>query len=154
MVSLILMKLFKTVHKKKFKSFSLIEVLVFITVFSIFFIAGLSISLYSLNTLKLAEHKLLANYYAQEGIEWIKKEKELNWNNFINKATTNGKKYCLNQLNWIAGECSGFHLNNFYKRDVLLTLINDSVNVNLTIYWLEKNNINNINIKTILNLWE
>ncbi len=154
MVLLILMKHFKTVHKKNFKSFSLIEVLVFITILSIFFIAGLSISLYSLNTLKLAEHKTLASYYGQEAIEWLKKEKELNWDDFIIKASTNGKIYCLNELTWSEGNCNSFSLNNFYKREVLLIQNNNSVNVNLNIYWLEKNNVNNINIKTVLNLWE
>lgn len=148
------MKHFKIANKKKLLSFSLIEVLVFITILSIFFIAGLSVALYSLNLLKISEHKTLASYYGQEAIEWIKKEKEIDWNEFITKTSTSGKTYCLNELSWSEGSCLNFSLKNFYKREVELISNNNSVNVNLTVSWQEKNGINNINIKTILNLWE
>lgn len=89
------------------EGFSLIEVLIFVTIFSLFFIIAIASLTSSLRDMKINEHKILAVKYAEELIEWIKAEKEIDWNQFISQRMN---KYCFNnQLsdNWpTIGECA------------------------------------------------
>jgi prepilin-type N-terminal cleavage/methylation domain len=61
-----------TTHKK---SFTLIEVLIFVTILSLFFVAAAAVTIVSLRNLKVQEHKILATRYAEELLELAKREK-------------------------------------------------------------------------------
>src|SRR3989339_1719338 len=91
------------------KSFSLVEVLVFITVLGLFFTAAMSVTTFNLQSMKVQEHKILATRFAEEGVEWVKDEKETDWSTFIGYDTSgNGTTYCLNDLedDWSTlGDC-------------------------------------------------
>lgn len=142
--------------------FTLVEVLVFISIFSLFFIAASSISLIILSNLKTQEHKILAAKYAQDLLEWLKSEKEADWLNFISKSSLTGKEYCFastNIVNWPnEGSCLNFDGLNppIYKRNLKLTKNNEetSVTVEITISWFENNKLYEIPTKTIFSIWE
>lgn len=133
--------------------FSLIEVLIFVSVLGFFFVAAISVTTFSLKNMKINEHKILATHYAEEGIEWIRNEKENDWETFVLKGT--GTLRCLNNLNWSGGICE-YALGSplFFKRVVTLTNSGAQVNVEIIVSWIEGSQTMNVPIKTIVNLWE
>jgi type II secretory pathway pseudopilin PulG len=139
------------------KSFTLIEVLIFVTILSLFFVVAAAVTIASLRNLKVQEHKILATRYAQELVEWLRGEKEVDWNQF----TTYTGKYCFNSspiTSWGSlGNCSDYGLNNLYKREVNLTVQGNpayQVNVSITVLWQELGQTYKIPINTVFTVWE
>lgn len=69
-------------NHKHIKGFSLIEILIFVTVTSIFFVTAIAIATASLRNMKINEHKILATKYEEELYEWLTSEKEIAWKDF------------------------------------------------------------------------
>lgn len=148
---------------KDSKAFSLIEVLVFVSILSLFFIMAVSVTTYSIRNMKIQEHKILATRYAEEAIEWIKQEKEDDWQVFSTKDTSSGSgtNYCLNTLDWATvSDCGDSYTlgpPNIFKRVLIITNFGnpvDKITANLTVSWLENNVVQSIILKSVLNLWE
>ena len=149
--------------KMKFikSGFSLIEVLVFITILGLFFVAAISVTTFSLKNMKISEHKILAAHYAEEGTEWVRNEKENDWETFVLKSSGTGTLYCLNSLNWstavTCGENYALGTPALFKREVTLTNSGtpvSQVNIEVVISWIEGNQTMNVRVKTVVNLWE
>lgn len=145
----------------KKKAFSLIEVLVFVTILGMFFIAAISVTTFNLKNMKVQEHKILATHYSEEGIEWLKQIKEDDWTVFTSYDSGIGSHYCLNSLAWDApGNCDGTYplgAPSFFKRELLLTNSGspvDQVKAVLTVYWEEGTEILNVQNTTIFKLLE
>jgi type II secretory pathway pseudopilin PulG len=148
---------------RNFGGFSLVEVLVFTAVLGLFFMAAMSVTTYNLKAMKTQEHKILATRYAEEGIEWVKEEKENDWTTFIARGTSGGKTYCLNNLedDWSTlGDCgSSYNLGSppFFIRKLLITNSGSPVNqvdALITVVWEEGSNNPNIQIKSVFKLLE
>lgn len=112
-----------TVNKRK--GFSLVEVLIFVSVFSIALVALVGSVSYSSLLLNDARYKLLATRYSEELAEWLKFQREFNKYLFIEGKSSSdpGTKYCFNssEISWPdSGSCSQFSLAGFFKREVLL----------------------------------
>lgn len=104
--------------KNTFKStqgFSLIEVMIFASIISIVFIVAIAYVINLVRNMKINEHKILATYYAEDLREWLKSEKESDWDAFSQKAgfddgVTGGNDpitYCFNndiRINHTIGE--------------------------------------------------
>jgi type II secretory pathway pseudopilin PulG len=146
--------------RTKKKSFTLIEVLIFVTILSLFFVVASAVTITSLQNLKVQEHKILATRYAEELLEWLRGEKEVDWNKFINYRGN----YCFNSSpipmsNWPAsGNCpTASFLNNLYKREVILTPQGSppyQVNVSITVSWQELGQTYQVPINTVFTVWE
>lgn len=142
--------------------FSLIEVLVFVSILGLFFVAAISVTTFSLKNMKISEHKILAAHYAEEGIEWVRWEKENDWEVFVLKDTPSGTGtlYCLNSLTWSIGSCGANYTLGappLFKREVTLTNSGtpaSRVNIEVVVSWIEGSQTMNIRVKTVLNLWE
>lgn len=113
-----------SITKKSCHGFSLIEVLVFVAILSLFFVLAVAIVTTSIRTMQSSTHKLLATRYAQELIHWLQTEKELNWNDFAtSRASSAGITYCFNQplaTTWSvtpfdAGPCTTDYTSYYYK---------------------------------------
>ena len=68
------------------KSFSLIEVLIFVTILSVFLITAAAIITVSMRQNVLRINMLKAEHYNEQLLEWIKGEKEVDWNEFVANA--------------------------------------------------------------------
>jgi len=146
--------------RTKKKSFTLIEVLIFVTILSLFFVVASAVTITSLQNLKVQEHKILATRYAEELLEWLRGEKEVDWNKFINYRGN----YCFNSSpipmsNWPAsGNCpTASFLNNLYKREVILNPQGSppyQVNVSITVLWQELGQTYQVPINTVFTVWE
>ncbi len=143
------------------RGFSLIEVLVFVTILSLFFVAASSVSIVSLRNLKSNENKILATRYAEELVDWLSGEKEDDWNIFYNKSSNAGTVYCFNNLviTWPAsGACASYGLSAFFKREATLKrgLIGSDPKIDVTVdvSWSEASQTLKVPIKTIFTRFE
>lgn len=78
----------------KLQGFSLIEVVVFIGVFGIFFVSATTISLTTLRNSRIAQERMIANRVAQETMDFVQSIKETDWDAFSqipSAAVTNGQ---------------------------------------------------------------
>lgn len=150
--------------KKKLKEgegFSLIEVLVFITILGVFFVTAASITLISLRNMKINEHKIIASRYQDELLSWLRSEKEADWKKFINYYVS-GSTYCFNVTPPTAwgslDACTDYRLSPaIFKRQAVLTNIGTpvtQVDVNITISWNELGSSQSISTNTVFTLWE
>ncbi len=150
-----------TNHKE---SFTLVEVLVFLTILSLLYITAVSITTYSLRNLKTQENKLVAVNYGQQLLEWLRGQKEKDWNQFVSKSSNTGITYCFNSslsLNSsfpTSGNCADYNLDWRFKREVTLTNLTNNpvtkIKVAVTVRWQEGINIFSVPIDTIFSIWE
>lgn len=159
------------------KAFSLIEVLIFVSVLTLFFVLAVSVTTASLRNMKISEHRIKAVHYAEEMLAWLRSYKEMDWQAFTEKVdniTCTALTYCFNTITipdftssaWPAsGACSDTGLNPaIYKREIVLEPefstgqnCGDSlsqVKVRINVKWSELNNNYEIPITTILSVWE
>ena len=149
------------IKRYKKKSFTLIEVLIFVSILILFFISSITITTYILRNLKVQEHKILATRYAQELLEWLRGKKEEDWDTFISHDGT----YCFNESLSRSfptrGECSNsYSLANYFKREATLTLLNTNppntqMKINITVKWIESGGQEHqVPVNTIFSVWE
>lgn len=78
--------------------FSFVEVLVFVTIISFLFIALTATVTSALRKMQTAENRLYAQNYAGTLLEWLRAEKEADWDSFIARDVNgSGTLYCFNQ---------------------------------------------------------
>ena len=141
------------------KSFSLIEVLIFVTILSIFLVAAASIVTVSMrrNTTKI--NMLKAVHYNEQLLEWIGGEKEAEWKQFITHGNSVGMQYCFSSdsLDWSgSGECGGY-LGGIYRRYATVKNSGDPVSrveVSAHTEWEEGENTYSKELTTVFTLWE
>ncbi len=157
-MELVLLRQINMSTKKK-AGFSLIEVLLFIVLFSMVFLGITSAMVSSLRNTKASQRRILATYYASELKDWLKGQKEANFSNFPKSGTQ-----CFNTspiAAWGAnGNCgSSFTLGQgsdvVFKRYVSFTNgTSTQVNVNILVEWNEGNVVNSIPLNTRFTSWE
>ena len=91
-------------HKQA--GFSIVEILVFVSIISFLFITLTATVTASLRRMSTAERRVYATHYAEELQEWLRAEKEVDWDAFVNRDISgSGTVYCFNgELNFEAPE--------------------------------------------------
>jgi len=152
-------------YKKK-QSFSLVEVLVFVSILGVFFIAATAITLTSLKDMQINEHKIIATRHAEELMEWLKNEKEADWSAFSDSSRM--ATYCFNsslQNSWsetskTTALCAKFDgisgvSPQIYKREVILSSSESfRVDVKVTVSWNEAGSIRYVVLNSTFSMWE
>ena len=145
------------------KSFSLIEVLIFVTILSVFLIISAAVITVSMRQNTLRINSLKATHYSGQLLEWIRNEKEIDWNTIIKKDTSTGTTYCFNDEAlsiWpTEGLCAAaeYGLAGAYKRYALIKNIGTPPSkIEVTIYteWQEAGNNYSTKLHTVFSLWE
>lgn len=145
----------------KKSGFSLIEVLIFITVMSLFFVSAAAVVSVVVKNMKVNEHKILGTRFAQEAVEWLRSEKEVDWNTFSERAPSSGvpAEYCLNSLAWNSMPCD-YSLKTLYQRTVTLKSVESvggykyQVDVSVMVKWNEPGRAYSVPINTTFSIWE
>lgn len=149
----------------KQRGFTLIEVLVFVSIISVFFVIVASLATVALHNIAITQRKIIATRYAEEMQEWLRYQKDANWNTFATKASNLGTNYCFNsQLSdgvWpqsdicpTTGILELSSVNKIYSRKVTLTSINQQVNVVITVSWNDGISTSQTVINTTFAPWE
>ena len=153
------------------RSFSLIEVLVFTCIVSIFFIVAVAVATVTLRTARVNQHKILATHAGEELMEWLKGERETDWTTLSARSGT----FCFNgDLRSTWSETMTFPKNNsgacvnpnlytgvgdesplIFKRELVLTpLSSNQSDVVISVSWLELGVSYIIPIQSRFSLWE
>jgi prepilin-type N-terminal cleavage/methylation domain-containing protein len=145
------------------KGFSLIEVLVFVSILGMFFVIAIAVTISSLRNMKINEHKILATKYGEELLEWFRSQKEKDFQVFATYAGDSGTSYCFNSLriSWPGtGSCSTYNGLNppIYTRDAILTKSGSptttTVSVEITVSWQEIGNTYTVPINSVFYIYE
>lgn len=162
-------------HNNIIKAFSLIEVLIFVVVFSLFFIIAASIVTSTLRITKENQNKIKASHYVEELREWLRSEKETNWGGSIYVGSINSfteqvsqssptTSFCFNSspiASWpaIGTTNCNFTLDGQYRRIATFsaTIVNGFVNqisANISTEWKSGEEIRSIPLQSVFSIWE
>jgi len=158
---------------------TLIEVLVVVTILSFVLVAMLNTSIIAMVQTKYARNKALAVRYTQEGLDWLRAQRDQkdSWDEFVNLAfgvsggwagVSDGQNriICLDSLSWskpqacVAGE---YISGTKFMRQLSLTAnkTDDVIQAQVTAGWRDSlcQNINdyfchNVKVEIILSPWQ
>lgn len=148
----------------KSKGFSLIEVLIFVSILELFFITAIAVTSASLRNMKINEHKIIAQKIGEELVEWLTTEKEVDWEAF----QAHSGIYCFNnqlQNTWELttapnASCEDYNgitgsAPQIYKRELVIDSPSiDRTNITVSVSWLETNGENKIQLEKAFSVWE
>ncbi|MFA9288588.1 MAG: prepilin-type N-terminal cleavage/methylation domain-containing protein [Weeksellaceae bacterium] len=160
---------------KKNQGFTIIELIIFITLLSTILVVAASYVTRLLYNMTTNEHRVKARFYAEEVVEWLNGERQSDWQAFQNEASVAGTVYCLNGTisldtllqDLTPGACSG--TNNGYvgvgnrapkifKRELTLTKNTASnatqVTARITVSWVDRDIEYSVPIETIYSIYE
>lgn len=129
------MKAYPVTNKQA--GFSLVEILVFISVLTVALVALIGSVAYSMIVLDNARYQLFATRYSEELAEWFKYQRETEGYDFIaTNSSVEGSPYCFNEEDindtWPASAaCTDYALDNFFKREA--TLVLDDINKKIVV---------------------
>lgn len=135
----------------------------FVSLLSLVFLGMAYVATYSVKNTKAAERRVVATHYGEELQEWLRGEKEVDWNAFVAKAgSPTPLIYCVqtipaNVSALVAGTgCSTYGLSSLFKRELRMTRSEDSTQVTILIStsWQEGNNILQVPVNTVFSVWE
>lgn len=138
--------------KNKNSGFTLIEVLVVLSILSVFLVSAVTISIVTVRNLINSQNKILATRYAEGLKEWLRGEKEEGWDAFILKTGT----WCFSEdpiTTWplLARDCEPDEkINVIFKREANIAI--DSANriyIDITVSWDQGNETVSIPISTV-----
>lgn len=163
-------------NKSKTTGFSLIEVLVFITVFSLFFIIAASVVTTTLRITKQNQNKIKATHYAEELKEWLQAEKEINWGGtaFSTQVTSFTEHttisptltdFCFNDnpiSDWPNTGTSACYmmLDNQFRRIATFSASSvdngyiKQINGDISVEWMDGKILHKVPLKVVFSVWE
>jgi len=143
------------------KSFSLIEVIIFISILSMFLVSAATIVTVMLQQNTLQINKLKARHYTNQLMEWVREEKNTNWLTFVNHASNNVYCFQNEEPSWGATVTTGSDcpfLNAFYQRYIIFTTTGSGayaqVQAVIKTDWQEVGNSYSTSIHTLFSQWQ
>ena len=139
-------------------AFTLIEILIFTAIISVFFVVAAAVSAFSLSVMRTNENRVYATHYAEEANEWLSNEKDTtDWITFSARAGA----YCMNLLNWDTNSSCpesgagaytlGSEYSRQFNRNIVLTELGaGGISASITVSWKDiGGNTLSVPIKTI-----
>lgn len=111
---------------RNFHGFTLIEMLIFVSVTTMVFIVMLGVINYASINMKQSQYKVIATHFSEELIEWFRYQRDKDgFITMYNRGSGAGTTYCFNDIiisTWpSSGDCSPeYTLKNFYNRTITL----------------------------------
>lgn len=136
-----------SLKKHQNRGFTLIEILIFTAIVSVFFVVAAAVSAFSLGVMRNNENRVYATHYAEEAIEWLRNEKETTgWSTFSARTGT----WCLNDTltNLASAQNStcpvtgstayllgSVDYGKHFNREAVLTSVAGNISANVTVSW-------------------
>src|SRR4030043_2346790 len=99
--------------KKMEKGQSLFEIVLALAIATLIVVALVALASSAIRNSTFAKNKALATRYSQEATEWLRGERDTNWDIFATKALT--PTWCLPSLSWMSasvGTCDNEYISN------------------------------------------
>lgn len=143
--------------KSLHQGFSLIEVLIFITILSLIFIAAAAVGTVSIRNSQNSANKLVATHYAEEAIEWLRSQKNADWVIFTEYGNPPPKIYCfytepISTWPLTTGNCTNDQvIDSLFRREVTVAydIVLEMVNIDVNVMWSEGGNNYSVPISTV-----
>lgn len=145
---------------QKQKAFTLVEVLIFTAILSIFFVSAASVTTMTIKQAHINKNKIIATHYAEELLNMLQSERELGWDQFVSHAPTESKTFCVNteEINWTETSCvPPYALNGFERTVTLKPGGGDPVSqmtILISVKWQDGSNSYQVPLQSVFNLWE
>lgn len=136
-----------SIIKQLNRGFTLIEILIFTAIVSVFFVVAAAVSAFSLGVMRNNENRVYATHYAEEAIEWLRNDKETTgWSTFSTRTGT----WCLNSTltNLASAQNSACPVSGasayllgsvdygrHFNREAVLTSVAGNISANVTVSW-------------------
>jgi len=141
------------------KGQSLFEVVLALALSTLIIVALVSLVSNSIRNSSYSRNKTYATRYTQEATEWLRGERDGDWDVFSTNflfCPTPPHVQCLDTLAWgNCGTCGETEfVDNIFKREISFSDIEaDSVTVEATTYWIDSQGIHEVRSNTILTDW-
>ena len=141
------------------KGQSLFEVVLALALSTLIIVALVSLVSNSIRNSSYSRNKTYATRYTQEATEWLRGERDGDWDVFSTNflfCPTPPHVQCLDTLAWgNCGTCGETEfVDNIFKREISFSDIEaDSVTVETTTYWIDSQGIHEVRSNTILTDW-
>lgn len=132
---------------------SLFEVVLALSIMALIILGVVILATVSIKNSDFSRDKTLAARYSQEALEWLRGERDENWEVFFAKGSTGGSEWCLNVLSWPAtqGDCSTT-LAGLFERKAFLTqrIISgqDEIEAKVTVSWTDSGGFHEVSSVT------
>lgn len=144
--------------KKYNEGQSLFEVILALALTTLIIVALVSVVTNSIKNASYARNKTYATRYTQEATEWLRGQRDTDWDVFYANVIACPPPYeqCLDTLDWPNCDvCSeSEYIGKIFKREVVFSAItSDSVAVEVKTFWTDSQGIHEVRSNTILTDW-
>lgn len=139
------------------KGQSLFEVLLALAVAALIIIAIVALATTSIRNARFSRNQSLTTRYAQEAIEWLRGQRDEDWDTFAPRALT--PLWCLKSLSWtdtVVGGCgsSDFISDTIFKREISFTILDASkIDTEVKVYWEDAQGLHETKTVTTFTDW-
>lgn len=141
---------------------SLFEVVAAVAVVGIVLVALISLAVKATGDTTFSKSKSEASRHTQEALEWMRSERDANWQVFVARDTAGtGTKYCLKGLNWSSqGVCDLMNdriPNTVFVREAIITkdsLDPNVVEVDIVTQWEDGTGVHSSRAPTKFTNWK
>lgn len=139
---------------KNTKGQSLFEVIIAIGITSAILVAIINTAILSVRNTSFSRNKTLASRHAQQAVEWLRSQRDANWDTFASYSNTT---WCTPTLDWDRGRACNTDDNIVatpFKREIILTTISASqIDANVKVYWDDSQGYHEVKVSTYFTDW-
>lgn len=135
----------------------LFEVVLSLAVAALIIVAIVALATTAIRNASFSRNQSLATRYAQEAIEWLRGQRDEDWDAFATWALT--PLWCLRSLSWadtVIGSCgsSDFISGTIFKREISFTIIDASnIDTEVNVYWQDAQGLHETKTVTTFTDW-
>jgi hypothetical protein len=140
---------------------SLFEIVLALAITTLIIVAIVALTATSIRNTTFSKNKTLASRYSQEATEWLRGERDTDFDAFKTRAL-NSTLYCLPSLSWspeIIGACgSGQEIANTpFRREISFSTTSvacgDLIEAGVKVYWTDSQGIHEVRSVTCFSDW-
>ncbi|MBI4029222.1 MAG: prepilin-type N-terminal cleavage/methylation domain-containing protein [Candidatus Blackburnbacteria bacterium] len=133
---------------------ALLELIVVLLVLGLMITAVVSVVTNSVRNARFAKDQAQASRFAQEGLEWIRAQRDTGWTNFQSKTD---RTYCMQTLSWaLQSNCTSTQTisgTGFVRNSTLATVDSNTVSVDVKVSWNDSMGSHQARQSTYLTNW-
>lgn len=139
-------------YRRSWSGQSLFEVIVGLGITALILVGAMSLSTASVRNSDFARNDSVATKFAQEGIEYVREQRDTNWPSFYGQATGSPKN--LGNLSWPPGGTCNIPSATIFCRTVTLSQVTSAtVDVLVIVSWSDGQGTHNVRSATTFTNW-
>ena len=139
---------------------SLFEIMLALAITTLIIVAIVALTATSIRNTTFSKNKTLATRYSQEATEWLRGERDADFEVFEGRALI--PQYCLPSLSWVAatvGACGAGQeiIDTPFKREISfsISVVNDKtlIQASINVYWTDAQGLHEVRSVTNFSDW-